>query len=108
MKFNKIKCLVLHFGHNNPKQHYRLGAQWLEDRVEETDLRVLVDPLLNMRRQVSQAAKKANGILACIRNSIASRRRKVIILLYALSTVFSFWPLATRKISRPWSRSTEG
>ena len=69
-------------GRNNCMR-YRLGDELLERSSAERDLSVLVDDRLAMSQHCALVAKKANGILRCIKKSVSSRSREVILPLYS-------------------------
>ncbi|PKU37838.1 hypothetical protein llap_11859 [Limosa lapponica baueri] len=81
MKFKKGE--ILHLERNEPIHQYRLGADLLESSSAERDLGVLMDNRMTMSQQCALVAKKANGILGCIKKSMASRLREVILPLYS-------------------------
>ena len=58
-------------------------ADLLERSPAEKDLGVLVDDRSAMSQQSALVARKADGILGCIKRSVASRSREVILSLYS-------------------------
>ncbi|GAB0181301.1 mitochondrial enolase superfamily member 1 [Grus japonensis] len=73
LDFSKAFDTVFHnilIGRNNPMHQYRLGI----DLLGSSDFH---------DQQCALVAKKANGILRCIKKTVASRLREVILLLYS-------------------------
>ncbi|KAK4807453.1 hypothetical protein QYF61_002004 [Mycteria americana] len=65
----------------SPHATLQVGEEWLASCPAEKDLGVLVDSRLNVSQQWAQVAKKASGILACVRSRVASRSRAVTVPL---------------------------
>jgi len=80
MKFNKAKYKVLHLSHSNPKHKCKLGEEWLEEK----DLGVSAHERPTRSQKCAFAAQKVNCIRGCIKRSVTSRLREVILLHYSI------------------------
>lgn len=65
MKFNNSKYKVLYVVQENPGQEDRLGEEYIENNPDVMNLGILVDENIDMSRQCTPAAQKANCILDC-------------------------------------------
>ncbi|GAB0204228.1 hypothetical protein GRJ2_002888400 [Grus japonensis] len=90
MKFNKSKCRIFHLGWRNPGYTYKLGDERLENSPMDWGL-------LNMSQQRTLVAKRADSVLQCIKHSITSHSKEVIVPLWTalvqprLECCVQFW-----------------
>ncbi|KAE8636156.1 hypothetical protein XENTR_v10002860 [Xenopus tropicalis] len=82
MRFNVVKCKVMHLGCKNIQATYTLNGTALGKSIMEKDLGVLVDNKLGCSKQCQAAAARANKVLSCIKRGIDSREEGVILPLY--------------------------
>jgi len=67
----------------NPHYQCRLGDEGIESSSAKKCLGVLLDEKLDVSHQCSLEAQKVNHIPGCIKRSVASRSREVILPLYS-------------------------
>ena len=108
MKFNKSKCQILRLKWGNLGYTYKLGFERLESSLTERDLGVWVGGNLSMSQQCALAAKRAKCVLGCIKHSIASCLREVIVSLCSallqpdLEYCVQFWVPQHKDIKQQW------
>jgi hypothetical protein len=82
MEFNVKKCVVMHLGHNNTAQEYRMNGQVLGVSEEERDIGVNVTKDLKPASQCRKAARTAQTVLSQITRAFHYRDRHVFVRLY--------------------------
>jgi len=80
MRFNKVKCKVLHLGWSNPRYVYR-REELTESSSAEKELGIVMDEMMDMSQQCALAAWKVNYTLGCIKRGVTNGAREGIVPL---------------------------
>ena len=86
LRFNSIKCKVLHFGKNNLQYEYFMKMHDIVHKLNitlaEKDLGVTMDPSLNFDVHINDIVKRANTICRLINQTIVFKSKHVMIPLF--------------------------
>ena len=71
LRFNELKCEVMHFGKGNPEHTYKIGQTELVKVTEEKDLGVYIKNDAKPSLQCIEAAKKATQALGFVKRTFS-------------------------------------
>lgn len=76
MRFNSLKCRVIHFGSGNQRHTYRVDGCLIIEAKDHRDLGIMVQENLKPSIHVANVVKKANAILDQIKRTFLQRDRE--------------------------------
>jgi len=82
LRFNTEKCVVMHYGNNNPSQNYTMENTVLGETKLEKDLGILFSSNMKWRQHIISSSTKANKILGMLKNTFAHLDEYTLKLLY--------------------------
>ena len=82
MKFNVDKCKVMHFGHSNPENSYKMNGTELQVVKEEKDCRVMIADNLKPSVHCTQQYGKTNRMLGLLKRTVVSRNPASLLKMY--------------------------
>ena len=82
LRFNPMKCHVLHIGKKNPRYLYHLNGHLLAEVTSEKDLGVMVNQDLKCEVNTQLQAQKANKMLGIIRRTFNYLNKDSFLMLY--------------------------
>ena len=121
MKFNVMKCKIIHIGRNNGQADYTMNGVKLQKVSEEKDLGIIVSDDLKPSKHCQMAYNKATKMSALIRRTVVNKTPFVMTKLYKTlvrphveygMSVWSPWYVKDRilveKVQRRFTRSIQG
>jgi len=84
LEFNLLKCVVMHYGSNNPRHTYEMGPKTLSESSCERDLGVIFSSDLKWKQQVLSCSAKASSMLGRIKRSFVNFNVKLVKTLYTV------------------------
>ena len=82
MELHPDKCVVLHFGHNNPRNKYSINGTPIEAKDSARDLGVTICDNVSPTTHVNNVAKRAHVVLSQMKRTVTFRDSQVFAGLY--------------------------